>query len=124
MSIPSGAVGPRTILASVAMAIILSGACKGAGGADSSAEPAARVLDRLAGILLCRAGLGEGLFAIASPCSAAIRSTTGSRFSRWRPSTATLAPSLANRIAVARPIPSPPPVTRATLSASCICSPP
>jgi len=47
MSIPSGAVGPRTILASVAMAIILSGACKGAGGADGGGadggtEPAAR----------------------------------------------------------------------------------
>jgi glutamine cyclotransferase len=47
MSISSGAVGPRTILASVAMAIILSGACKGAGGAEGSGadggtEPAPR----------------------------------------------------------------------------------
>jgi glutaminyl-peptide cyclotransferase len=42
MSIPSGAVSPRTILASVAMAIILSGACKGAGGADGAVPEAPR----------------------------------------------------------------------------------
>jgi len=56
--------------------------------------------------------------ASAWPPAAAISSATPSRISLRRPVIVTLAPSRANVAAMAAPIPVPPPVTIATLSAS------
>ena len=86
--------------------------------AMAAAKGSARPLAATMSPLPSKISAGPGKVASASPPSASISDTAALRRSRFRLAMTTRAPTLANALAIPRPIPLPPPVINATRPAN------